>query len=88
LQHDKVVPIKKEEINHPPHYGGQEDPYEHIKVAEHFGWGYHLGNATKYIWRAGLKNSETEIEDIEKAIWYLNRYIAHVRFLRAKEQQQ
>jgi hypothetical protein len=32
---------------------------------------FNTGNAVKYIARAGLKNPETEIEDLEKAIWYL-----------------
>lgn len=59
-------------VNHPPHYisGG----IECIDVIESLGLGYHLGNAMKYIFRAGKKNKDTEREDIEKAIWYLNRY--------------
>lgn len=37
------------------------------------------GNAVKYVARAGLKNAETEIEDLEKAIWYLEREIARLK---------
>ena len=61
-------------INHPKHYksGGMEA----IDVIEAFGLGFHLGNATKYILRAGRKTADAR-EDIKKAIWYLDRYIAN-----------
>ncbi len=36
---------------------------------------YHLGNAMKYICRAGKKNPEKTAEDLQKAVWYINRYI-------------
>lgn len=62
-------------VDHPSHYGGADNPYEHIKVCEAMGWGYHIGNVTKYLWRAGIKNEATLIEDLEKARWLLDRYI-------------
>ena len=65
----------KESVDHPQHYGGANDPFEHIKVCEAKGWGYHLGNCTKYIWRLGLKDPAKELEDAKKARWYLDRYI-------------
>ena len=59
-------------IDHPPHYvKGRK--YETIDVIEDWKLGYHLGNAIKYISRLGRKGDE--IEDIEKAIWYLKRYL-------------
>lgn len=61
-------------IDHPKHYGGADDPFEHIKVVEAKGWGYHIGNCTKYLWRAGLKHDKV-LEDLRKARWYLDRYI-------------
>lgn len=61
-----------EAVEHPEHYGGADNPYEAIKVIEAWGLGFHLGNAVKYISRAGKKGSEAE--DIDKAIWYLTRY--------------
>jgi hypothetical protein len=64
---------RPETVDHPAHYGGENNPYEHIKVCEAWGWNYHRGNATKYICRAGKKNDA--IEDLEKAAWYLNREI-------------
>lgn len=59
-------------INHPAHY--KSGNMETIEVIEAFGLGFHLGNAIKYILRAGRK-TEDEREDIKKAIWYLNRYL-------------
>jgi hypothetical protein len=58
-------------VEHPTHYGGKNNPYEHIKVVETWGLGYHLGNATKYLARAGKKGDTKE--DLEKALWYLTR---------------
>ena len=59
-------------INHPPHY--QANGMEAIDVIEAFSLGFHLGNAVKYILRAG-KKTENSGEDIQKAIWYLERYV-------------
>lgn len=62
-------------FNHPAHYGGVDNPYEVIKVIEAWKLGFHLGTAVKYIPRAGIKDSATEIEDLEKSIWYIRRRI-------------
>lgn len=63
-----------EAVDHPDHYGGADDPFEHIKVCEALGWGYHIGNCTKYLWRAGKKHPDM-LEDLRKARWYLDREI-------------
>ena len=63
----------EENVNHPKHYGGKDDPYEAIKVIEAWGLGFHLGNAVKYISRAGKK--ESLVQDLKKAKWYLERVI-------------
>jgi hypothetical protein len=60
-------------VNHPSHYQGKNG-IESINVIEGFDLGFHLGNALKYILRAGKKGDR--VEDIRKAIWYLNREIA------------
>jgi hypothetical protein len=62
-------------VDHPYHYGGNGNPYETINVIEAWDLGFCLGNAVKYISRAGKKNPDTEIEDLKKAIWYINRRI-------------
>ena len=58
-------------VNHPKHYTEHPSGVECIEVTEHMN--FCLGNAIKYIWRAGLK--EDAVQDIEKAIWYLSREI-------------
>jgi len=60
-------------VNHPKHYGGAENPFEAIKVIEAWGLGFCLGNAVKYICRAGKKGQV--LEDLKKAAWYVNREI-------------
>jgi hypothetical protein len=57
-------------INHPSHYN-QIPGIECIDVVEHFN--FNIGNAIKYLWRAGLKHDATE--DLEKAAWYCQREI-------------
>ena len=65
--------MDKEYINHPQHYGGNENPFEPIKVIEHYELNFMLGNTIKYILRAGKKGNK--IEDLEKALFYLKREI-------------
>jgi hypothetical protein len=60
-------------VNHPAHYGGQDNPYEAIKVIEAWGLGFNLGNVVKYLSRAGKKGNT--LEDLRKAAWYLQREI-------------
>jgi hypothetical protein len=55
----------------PPHYQDHPSGIQCIQITEHMN--FCLGNAIKYIWRAGLKNNA--IEDLEKARWYLDREI-------------
>jgi len=58
-------------VNHPSHYTSHPSGIECIQITEHMG--FNLGNALKYIWRADLKDDA--IEDMKKAIFYLNREI-------------
>lgn len=62
-------------VNHPEHYGGENNPYEAIKVIEAWDLGFCLGNVVKYVSRAGKKDPNKTIEDLEKAKWYLQREI-------------
>jgi hypothetical protein len=61
-----------ESVDHPDHYMG--DGIEVIDVIEGFGLGFNLGNAIKYILRAGKKGDWRE--DLQKAAWYIEREIA------------
>ena len=67
--------VSPEVVDHPPHYGGADNPYEAIKVIEAWELGFNLGNAAKYIARAEKKGSL--IQDLEKARWHLDREISN-----------
>lgn len=67
-----------ESVNNPQHYGGKENTYEAIKVIEAWELNFHLGNVIKYISRAGKKDKTKLNEDLQKAKWYLDRYINEV----------
>lgn len=64
----EFIPIP-DMVNQPPHYKGNK--FECIDIIEDFGLGFCLGNAVKYILRAGKKGDR--LEDLRKAIWYLER---------------
>jgi hypothetical protein len=71
---------EKEMVNHPNHYGGESNVYEVIKVCEACGLEYdaYLFNVVKYVARAGKKDKEKELEDLKKAMFYLNRKIENL----------
>lgn len=72
------VPVK-DAVNHPEHYTSDPSGVECIEITQHRD--FCVGNAIKYLWRAGLKKSadksavEKEIEDLRKAAWYINKKI-------------
>lgn len=72
----KLVKPEAEAVDGPAHYGGKDNPYEVIKVAE--AWGFnenaYLFNALKYLGRAGKKGSK--VEDLKKLVFYVEREIA------------
>lgn len=65
-----------EMVDHPSHYGGEDNPYETIKVLEAW-YGtdavvqFCLMNSVKYLSRAGKKSGESNIRDLNKAKWYI-----------------
>lgn len=59
-------------VNHPSHYNSHPSGVECIDIVEHMP--FNVGNAIKYLWRAGLKGDA--VEDMRKAIWYIEREIA------------
>ena len=64
-----------EQVNHPEHYGGEDNVYEAIKVIDNWDLGFSLGNTVKYISRAGKKDPTKELEDLRKAKFYLDHHI-------------
>ena len=74
---EKLDAVINDPVNHPSHYTSSK-----IEVIEYIldhGFDYLLGNVVKYISRAGLKSKDTEIQDLEKAQWYLNRKIEELK---------
>lgn len=65
-----------EAVDHPAHYGGEDNPYEVIKVIEAWGLSFNLGNTVKYIGRHDSKDDP--LQDLKKARWYLDREIARM----------
>ena len=63
-------------VSHPSYY--TDGKIEVIDYIEDKKLGFHLGNAVKYISRAGKKDPNKYIEDLRKAIWYINREIERV----------
>lgn len=59
-------------VNHPTHYNAHPTGIECIRIVEHFN--FNVGNAIKYLWRAGLKSTDPR-EDLEKAAWYIAREV-------------
>ena len=67
-------------VNHPSHYTSHPSGIEAIQVTEHFN--FCVGNAIKYLWRAGEKGHY--IQDLEKARWYINREIERMQHAKVK----
>jgi sugar (pentulose or hexulose) kinase len=70
-------------VNHPKHYNAHPSGVEAIDIAEHMN--FCVGNAIKYLWRADLKNDA--IEDLRKAVWYIEREIQRREKLAAVQYQ-
>jgi hypothetical protein len=66
-----------DEVNHPSHY--TDGKIEVIDFIEDKNLGFRLGNAVKYISRAGKKDKNKTIQDLEKAKWYLEREINYLK---------
>lgn len=69
-------------VNHPSHYNANPSGIEAIDVIEHMS--FNLGNAVKYCWRADQKGKQ--IEDLKKAIWYIEREIQRLHSLEVPKQ--
>ena len=71
-----MIPIQQNDpVNHPEHYTKHPSGVECITITRHMS--FNIGNAMKYLWRAGSK--ENHIQDLEKAIWYIQDEIKRVK---------
>lgn len=71
-------------VNHPKHYMSDPSGVECIQITRHRN--FNVGNAIKYLWRAGLKDTgivvpgatTKQVEDLRKAVWYINDEIERI----------
>jgi hypothetical protein len=61
--------ITVDQVNHPMHYTSDPSGVECLQITRHRN--FNVGNAFKYLWRAGLKDESKTIQDLEKAIFYI-----------------
>jgi hypothetical protein len=72
-----VGDLSHDPVNGPRHYRSSPSGVECITVVEHLT--FCVGNAIKYLWRAGLKGgTSNRLEDLKKAQWYVDREIARI----------
>lgn len=67
--------LEHDPVNHPSHYTSHPSGIECIEIVRHMS--FNRGNSIKYTWRAGDKGNE--IEDLEKAIWYLKDEVERLK---------
>ena len=74
--------ITVDQVNHPSHYTTDPSGVECIQITRHRN--FNIGNAIKYLWRAGLKESQgkdilqKQVEDLRKAVFYINDEITRL----------
>ena len=69
-------------VNHPSHYTSHPSGVEAIEITRHMS--FNLGNAMKYLWRNGLKDGQPAVQDLEKAVWYIQDEIKQLKALEDK----
>lgn len=73
-----MAQVKDDPIN-PKHYSDfNKLGMSALHITELYGLGFHLGSVMKYVLRAGKKKGESELNDLKKAAWYLNRHIHNI----------
>jgi hypothetical protein len=70
---DQKSEASNDDVNHPSHYTSHPSGVECIQITEHHN--FNVGNAIKYLWRAGLKDNTPSEKDLKKAVWYIQREI-------------
>jgi len=63
-------------VSKPEHYNTDPSGVECIKITRHRN--FNVGNAIKYLWRAGLKDENAHVQDLRKAVWYINDEITRL----------
>lgn len=68
---------KEDLVNSPSHYNSDPSGVQCIEITRHRN--NNIGNVIKYVWRNGLKDGNSNIQDLEKAAWYLNDEIQRLK---------
>ena len=68
--------VVEDVVNHPKHYTSDPSGVECITITRHRN--FNVGNAMKYLWRAGIKDDKKHIEDLKKAVFYINDEITRL----------
>lgn len=71
------TPTQNDPVDHPTHYTADPSGIECIEITRHRN--FNVGCAIKYLWRAGLKDSDAHIQDLKKAAWYINDEICRLQ---------
>lgn len=74
---NELKQTENDPVNHPSHYTSHPSGIETIQITRHMN--FNRGNAVKYLMRAGLKNSDKEVEDLQKAVWYIQDEIKRIK---------
>lgn len=81
IKDDEIIyqsaPVAHDPINHPKHYTSHPSGIETIEITRHMN--FNRGNAVKYLMRAGLKDPAKEVEDLQKAAWYIQDEIKRIK---------
>lgn len=72
VYHEWSITMQSDNVNHPKHYTSHPSGIECIQITRYMS--FNIGNAVKYLWRVDQKDNA--IEDLEKAVWYINDEIA------------
>lgn len=72
----QLVPSMSDPVNHPSHYTSHPSGVECITITQHHN--FCIGSAMKYLWRQGLKEGSSSVQDLEKAKWYIQAEINRI----------
>jgi hypothetical protein len=65
-----------DQVDHPAHYNSHPSGVECIDIIRHHN--FNTGSAIKYLWRCGLKDNNPELQELRKAIWYIEDEIKRI----------
>lgn len=69
--------MKNDPVNNPKHYTNHQSGIQCIEITRHMN--FNLGNAIKYLWRSGQKDQNPAVQDLEKAVFYIQDEIARIK---------